>query len=111
MSRGARRAPIFRDDIHCGLFLDLLSGLPERFGVDVHGYALMPNHFHLMLESGRGRISNAMAWLLSRYTVQVNRLHRWDGPLLRGRFHNRMVWHEQHWLHLLAYLHLNPVRA
>jgi REP element-mobilizing transposase RayT len=111
MSRGARRAPVFRTDLHCGLFLDLLAGLPERFGVEVHGFALMPNHFHLMLESGRGELSRAMGWLLSRYTVQVNRLHRWDGPIFRGRFHNRVVWQEQHWIHLLAYLHLNPVRA
>ncbi len=111
MSRGARRAPIFRADLHCGLFLDLLGELPERFGLKVHGFALMPNHFHLMLESGRGDLSRAMGWMLSRYTVQVNRLHRWDGPVFRGRFHNRVVWQEQHWIHLLAYLHLNPVRA
>jgi putative transposase len=111
MSRGARREPIFREDAHCGLFLDLVGELPERFGAAVHGYALMPNHFHLMLESGRGNLPRALSWLLSRYTVQVNRLHRWNGPIFRGRYHNRVVHQEQHWMHLLAYLHLNPVRA
>jgi putative transposase len=111
MSRGARKAPIFRNDAHCELFLALVSELPARFGIAVHGYALMPNHFHLMIESRRGELSRAMAYLLSNYTVSVNKLHDWDGPLFRGRFHNRLVYRDEHWMHLLAYLHLNPVRA
>jgi len=111
MNRGARRAPIFGDESHCGLFLELLAELPERFGCAVHGFALMPNHFHLMLESRRGELSRAMGYLQSRYAVLVNRHGGWDGPLFRGRFRNRVVWHEHHWVHLLAYLHLNPVRA
>jgi REP element-mobilizing transposase RayT len=111
MGRGARKAPIFRNDADCELFLTLVSELPARFDIAVHGYALMPNHFHLMLESRRGEISRAMAYLLSRYTVRVNAMHEWDGPLFRGRFHNRLVYRDEHWLHLLAYIHLNPVRA
>ena len=111
MNRGARRAPIFGDESHCGLFLELLSELPERFGCAVHGFALMPNHYHLMLESRRGDLSRAMGYLQSRYAAQINRHGGWDGPLFRGRFRNRVVWHEHHWIHLLAYLHLNPVRA
>jgi REP element-mobilizing transposase RayT len=112
MGRGARRAPIFRDDRSCSLFLASLAELPERFDVGVHGFALMPNHYHLMLESRRGNLSRAMAFLLSRFTVGVNRLHEsWDGPVFRGRFHNRVVYLDQHWTHLLCYVHLNPVRA
>jgi REP element-mobilizing transposase RayT len=111
MVRGARRAPIFRNVKHNELFLALLSELPARFGVAIHGYALMPNHVHLMLESRRGCLSRAMSYLLSRYTVRVNAMHEWDGPLFKGRFHNRLVYRDEHWLHLLAYIHLNPVRA
>ena len=111
MGRGARKAPIFKDDRSCSLFLAHLGELPKRYDVAVHGFALMPNHFHLMLESRRGHLSRAMAFLLSRFTVGVNRLHEWDGPVFRGRFHNRVVYLDQHWTHLLCYLHLNPVRA
>jgi len=112
MGRGARKAPVFKDDRACDLFLASLAELPERFDVGVHGFAIMPNHYHLMLESRRGNLSKAMAFLLSRFTVGVNRLHeRWDGPVFRGRFHNRVVYLDQHWTHLLCYLHLNPVRA
>jgi REP element-mobilizing transposase RayT len=111
MGRGARRAPLFRDDRSCALFLAHLAEIPERFGVAVHGFALMPNHYHLMLESRRGHLSRAMSFLLSRFSVRLNREHGWDGPVFRGRFHNRVVYLDQHWTHLLCYLHLNPVRA
>jgi len=49
MGRGARRAPIFKVESDCGLFVALLSELPERFDIRVHGFALMPNHYHLMV--------------------------------------------------------------
>lgn len=111
MSRGARRQDIFLDDGCCVRFLELLAVLPARFGIEVHGYALMPNHFHLMLVSTRGRLSLGMSYLLSRYARELNAQRGWDGPLFRGRFHHRLVTEDAHWVHLLAYLHLNPLRA
>jgi REP element-mobilizing transposase RayT len=111
MGRGARRAPIFRVDEDCGLFVSLLSELKERYDIRVHGFALMPNHYHLMLETPGGRLSRAMSWLLSSFSRDLNRRHDWDGPVFRGRFHNRVVYRDEHWMHLLAYIHLNPVRA
>jgi hypothetical protein len=43
--------------------------------VQVHGYALMPNRFHLMLESEQGKLSAALSFLLSRFTVAAKLLH------------------------------------
>jgi len=111
MGRGARRAPIFRVDEDCGLFVSLLSELKARYDIRVHGFALMPNHYHLMLETPGGRLSRAMSWLLSSFSRDLSRRHDWDGPVFRGRFHNRVVTRDEHWMHLLAYIHLNPVRA
>lgn len=112
MNRGARRQVLFHDDRACLLFLDLLDDLHVRFGVIVHGYALMPNHFHLLLQTPRGNLSRAMQHLGSAFTVGLNRLHLgWDGPVFRGRFKNRLVEDEAYWMHLLAYLHLNPVEG
>lgn len=112
MNRGARHAPVFPDDATCALFVDQLAELPVRFGVEVHAYALMPNHFHLMLETPRGDLSRAMRHLQSMFALGLNQLHPgWDGPLFKGRFHNRVIDDESWWAHLLAYLHLNPVKA
>ncbi len=111
MNRGARRAPVFLNDEINVAFLAQLQDLPSRFGVWVHGYALMPNHYHLLLETPRGNLSAAMRYLGATFTQRLNRLGQWDGPVFRGRFHNRVVESDAYWRHLLVYLHLNPVRA
>lgn len=110
-NRGARRKNVFFRDYNCALFVDLISELPERYGILVHGYCLMPNHYHLMLETPRGNLSNAMGRLSSIYTQRINKERGWDGSIFRGRFKNKLVHREDHWMHLLAYIHLNPVRA
>ena len=111
MNRGARRAAVFADDDARELFLGLLADLPERFGVRVHGYALMPNHYHLMVESVRGDLPRAMRHLGGEYSRRINTLHNWDGPLFRGRYRNRIVGSDDYWRYLLLYIHANPVRA
>jgi REP element-mobilizing transposase RayT len=111
MNRGAGRQSVFYDNRCCYAFLECIGESIERYGVRVHGYALMPNHYHLLVESVRGNLSNAMQHLVSRYAQIVNELASRDGTLFRGRFHNKIVHEEAHWRYLLAYLHLNPVRA
>jgi putative transposase len=111
MNRASRRATLFHRDIDCALFLDTLSGLPKRFDARVHGYALMPNHYHLMIEVPRGNLSAFMRQLGQVFTQAYNLEHGFDGPLFRGRFKNRLVQNDDYWKHLLAYLHLNPVKG
>ena len=111
MNRGARKSPVFPDDASCGFFVECLNKACERYQIKIHGFSLMPNHFHLMVESVFGNLSKAMALASSRYTRHLNQVYGWDGPVFRGRFHNRVVLSEEHWWYLLFYLHLNPVRA
>lgn len=111
MNRGARKAAIIVDDECCSRFVELLAEFPERFGIAIHAFTLMPNHYHLMLESRAPRLSLAMGYLQSRYSLWLNQRYEWDGPLFGGRFRNRVVESEDYWRHLLAYIHLNPVRA
>jgi REP element-mobilizing transposase RayT len=111
MHRGARRAPIFVVEEHCGLFVSLVERVTERYELEVHAYALMPNHYHLLVRSRRGNLSEAMRHLNGSYTREVNRLHRWDGPVFRGRFRSQFVDNEASLPVILAYIHLNPLRA
>ena len=111
MHRGARRAPIFARPDDCVLLLDTLGDAVDRFGVEVHGYSLMPNHYHLVLRSIEGELSRFMQFLNGAYTRRLNRRHRWDGPVFRGRFRSQLVERPRHLRYLLPYLHLNPVRA
>ena len=109
MNRGARRAQLFPDESAYSLFLHLLGALPERYGVFVHAYALMPNHYHLLMEVPRGNLSRSMKDLNGQFSYKINRMYDWDGPVFRGRFRNRVVGDFRYWMHLLTYVHLNPV--
>lgn len=111
MNRGARHQDIFVDDEDRKTFLLLLADTANRYALEVHGYALMSNHFHLLVRSLRGRLSEAMRHLQQTWTQQVNRRHGWDGPLFRGRFRSQLVQDDTYLLTVLAYLHLNPVVA
>ncbi|TNF23158.1 MAG: hypothetical protein EP329_27930 [Deltaproteobacteria bacterium] len=111
MNRGARRADIFLTDAHCTLFLDLVGQMVEKHGIEVHAYSLMPNHFHLLVRSPTGNLSQAMKFLVGVYTQRLNRLCGWDGPVFRGRYRSKLVDEDAYLNYLFAYVHLNPLRA
>ena len=110
MARGNEGRPIFRDDKDRHRFLDALGEMTERFGVRLHAYCLMLNHYHLLLETPRANLSQAVGWLQVTYTVRFNRRHRRSGHLFQGRFKAQLVEADEYAQGLVEYMHLNPVR-
>jgi len=111
MARGIERRTIYCDESYYRKFEELLANLPERFGVRLHTYVLMPNHYHLQIETPRLNLSEAIRWLNLSYVSWFNRKSRRNGPLLQGRF--KAVVHdpaETGWT-IHEYIHLNPVRV
>ena len=111
MHRGARRAPIFKLPDDCYGFLTLLDEIVDRFGLEIHAYSLMPNHYHLLIRSVMGNLSKGMQFLNGTYTLWLNKRHQWDGPVFRGRYKSQLVEDEEYLRYLLAYIHLNPLDA
>ena len=93
------------------MLLDLVSEAGLRWGLRVHAVALMPNHFHLLVEDREGLLSRGMRHVLGVYTQRFNKLYETDGALFRGRFRSRLVQTEEYLAELVRYIHLNPVRA
>lgn len=110
-NRGISRASIFVDEHDRTAFLSLLAGALERFSVELHAYCLMGNHYHLLLRSRDGRLSELMQSFSSRYTFNANRRHGRDGPLFRGRFNSVLIESDAHLVQTLRYIHLNPTEA
>jgi REP element-mobilizing transposase RayT len=84
LNRGTEKRAIFRSTRCCEKFIQLLSSLPERFGVRLHGYALVGNHYHLQLESREAHLSKALHWLNVSYSVWFNRKYSRVGPLFQS---------------------------
>jgi putative transposase len=110
MARGNERRAVYRDDEDRRRFLDTVGEMVQQFEVLVHGYCLMPNHYHLVVQTPRGNLSQALGWLQVTYTVRFNRRHRRVGHLFQGRFKAQLVEADEYAQWLLEYIHLNPVR-
>ncbi len=110
-NRGLERRAIFRTPEDRVRFLGLLAEASARFGVEVHAYCLMGNHYHLLVRTPAGNLSEAMRHVDGVYTQRFNRAHGRDGPLFRGRFASVLVQADRHLLCAARYIHLNPVEA
>ena len=111
LSRGLGKRVIFEDARDHEHFLELLGGMVGRYGVRLHAYVLMHNHYHLLIQTPQANLSRAMQWLNVSYGVWFNKRHDRVGPLFQGRFKAVPVEAEGSWaLQASVYLHLNPVR-
>ena len=90
-SRGNERKAIFKDDSDRELFLNTLFQVNERFHWICHAYCLMDNHYHLVIETPDGNLSQGMRHLNGVYTQAFNRRHHRVGHLFQGRFKGILV--------------------
>lgn len=86
LNRGLEHREIFQDRKDYEKFLSILSALYDRYKIRVHSYCLMPNHYHLYLETPQGKLSRVMQQLDGVYTQSFNRRYQRVGPLLQGRY-------------------------
>jgi putative transposase len=110
-ARGNRRQPIYSDDQDCMRFLRRLDRVASRRAWRCHAYCLMPNHYHLVLETVTDDISAGIQWLNGTYAQSFNHRHGVAGHLFQGRFHSVLVESNWHLLELSRYVVLNPVRG
>jgi putative transposase len=113
MNRGRERGRIklFKTDEDHETFIKTLKETVERFGVILHAYCLMTNHYHLLIQTPKANISRAMRHLNGVYTQRHNGLNHSDGPIFRGRFKSIVVDSDTYLLQLTRYIHLNPIET
>jgi putative transposase len=111
VNRGIERRLIFYGEAYYRKFEELLELLVQQFGVRIHSYVLMPNHYHLQLETPRENLSEAVRWLNVSYAVWLNRKRGRVGPLFQGRFKAMLHDRYESGFKIQEYIHLNPVRV
>jgi len=88
-----------------------MSQAVERFEIKIHTYCLMTNHYHLLVETPKPNLSQAVKWINVSYAAYFNRKRKRSGHLFQGRFKAILVDADEYLKHLSRYIHLNPIRA
>ena len=112
IQRGNNRQPIFASPPDYQTLLDLLEENAKKFGVAVHAYVLMSNHFHLLAtpQTADG-LPLMMQAVGRRYVRYFNDAQKRTGTLWEGRYKSTLIQTERYLLACMVYIDLNPVRA
>ena len=111
IARGIEQKEIFKDDLDRNNFLDRLGVILTETKTTCYAWALIPNHFHLLLRTGSAPIATVMRRLLTGYAISHNRKHRRYGHLFQNRYKSILCQEDLYLLELVRYIHLNPLRA
>jgi REP element-mobilizing transposase RayT len=110
MGRGIEGTKIFRTDFDRKDFIERLTELCREGYFTVYAWALMPNHFHLLIKTINYPLSSGMRKLLTGYVINFNRRHKRFGHLFQNRYKSIVCEEDPYLLELTRYIHLNPLR-
>ena len=110
-ARGNERGKIFFTKTDYRKFKEYLTDAQIKYGLVIHCYVLMTNHYHILIETPDKNLSKIMHYLNSSYTTYVNIKRKRSGHLFQGRYKAILVDRDNYLLELNKYIHLNPVRA
>lgn len=111
MLRGANRQEIFHEDEDCLRFLETLELYKKKSEMRVHGWCLMGNHVHLLLQEGKEEISVTMKRIGVSFAWFYNKKYRTIGHLFQDRFKSETVEKDEYLIAVARYIHQNPVKA
>jgi len=109
--RGIERGILFRDDKDRNDFLTRLGKILIETKTRCFAWALIPNHFHLLLKTGSLPVATVLGRLLTGYATSFNRRHHRSGHLFKNRYKSILCQEDAYLKELVRYIHLNPLRA
>jgi REP element-mobilizing transposase RayT len=111
MNRGLAHRTVFERREDMRMFLSLLAREVRAARIEVHAYCLMSTHFHLLVRSPSGQLSEGLRRVENGYVRYFNRTRFRDGSLFRGRFLSIRTESEEHWIAVVSYIDRNAVEA
>jgi len=110
-SRGNERKDVFKSQRDREKFLSYLRSASERYQAVIHAFCMLSNHYHLLMETPNGNLSQIMRHINGAYTTYFNVKRGRSGHLFQGRYKAILVEKDEYAKELSRYIHLNPVRA
>lgn len=111
MARGIERSAIFRKNQDREDFIERLGRCAEETQTIIYAWALIPNHFHILLRSGPQGLSHFMRRLLTGYATAFNKRYGRSGHLFQNRYKSIVCEEDPYFMELVRYIHLNPIKA
>lgn len=109
-ARGNGRAAVFLTSADCERFMEQLDAALDADGVILYAYVLMPNHYHLFVETPIGNVQRFMQRLNTAYGMYFRFKHSRPGHCFQGRYGAKLVAGDSYIIGLTRYIHLNPVK-
>jgi len=111
MNRGRRSEKVYLGRQDYEIFIDLLIEASNLWDVNISAFSLMPNHYHMLINTPLGNLSRFMRHLNGVYTQRFNKNHKTEGQLFKGRYKSILVDGDGYLLQLVRYIHRNPIRS
>ncbi len=111
INRGVNRGVIFNTPADKDKFLEIVCEVSSHYDFTIHGFVLMNNHYHLLLENTRENLSHGMRQINSTYAKYYNKKYKRSGHFWQGRFKSWYVFDENYLFVLFKYLEFNPIEA
>lgn len=118
-NRSTEKRTIFYTEKDYNRFLNKMFFYSQETGVNILSYAILPNHFHLLLKEptakvgdleGRTEISKFMAQLLNSYTKYFNYNKEHSGRIFQGPFKSKLIKDDPYLQNIIIYINFNPVK-
>lgn len=110
-NRGINKQDIFLSKEDYSFFIKKLRDLKKKYDYSIYSFCLMPNHFHISIQTRKTPISKIMSSLITSYSMYFNRTHKHFGPVFQNRFKSILIENNSYFLKLSQYIYLNPVRG
>ncbi|MFO7625680.1 MAG: transposase [Candidatus Fermentibacteraceae bacterium] len=110
ISRGLNREAIFRDPEDYDDFLCRLKFLSRETDMKIHAWSFLPNHFHLLTETGTTPLATFMRRALTGYSLHFNEKYNRVGYLFQGRYKSRLAGSEEYCRTVFTYVNKNPLK-
>jgi len=111
INRGVNRTHIFSNHDDKEKFMQILCKACRVYGVVVHDYCLMDNHYHLLIENSQSNLSLFMRQVNSNYAIYYNKKTKRTGHLWQGRYSSWYILKDEYLYRTIRYIEYNPLDA
>jgi REP element-mobilizing transposase RayT len=111
INRGVEQRKVFKEVNDYEYFKELMCFYMKSFNITLHNYCLMPNHYHLLIETKTENLSKFMRQLNMNYAIYFNKKYKRVGHLWQGRFKSWFVTDEAYLYTLMLYIEQNPLKV